>query len=71
MDKLHPMQTTAVLPPDVSQEQKEKDELIRTALTVAHDAIEEHVPDGRYKALAITSFEIASMWAIKALFHRK
>lgn len=69
--ELHPMDTTANVTDRNTIEQVDKDSAVRNAMKVAHDTLVEHVPEGRYKSLAITSFEIAAMWAIKGIFHTK
>lgn len=68
---LHPIDSTTSAGVQPTIEQSDKDATVREAMKSAHDVLVAHVPDGRYKSLAITSFEIASMWAIKAIFHQK
>lgn len=60
----HPLATTDMAS-DI--EKLDKAQRVREALASVFDLVEELVPDGRYKSLAITSFEIAAMWAIKAI----
>ncbi len=45
----------------------EKAARVREALSNVLELLEELIPEGRYKSLAITSFEIAAMWATKAI----
>lgn len=68
---LHPIDTTAHVALDTPPEQQNADALVREAFKIAHATLDEHVPDGRYKSLALTAIETAAMWAIKGIFHRK
>lgn len=67
---LHPMQTTAQLPPDTAPETIDDDALLREAFTRVYDLIDSKMANSRYKSLALTGLEIAQMWAMKALHHR-
>lgn len=69
MEKPHPMQTTAHFSPTIKPEVGDADTALREAFATVYDLIAEKIPEGRYKSLALTSFEVAAMWAIKALHH--
>ena len=52
---------------EVTKEQKEKMDYVRSEFALLYDAINHCVPSGREKELYTTKLEEACMWAIKAI----
>lgn len=48
--------------------QAEKAKLVREHFRTMAETIDEIVPDGRLKSMALTSLEESSTWAVKAVF---
>jgi len=47
---------------------KEEVDIIKGLTEELIEYIEKSVPDGRRKSIALTNYEQAAMWAVKALF---
>lgn len=71
---MHPLDTTANAAPSSPEQNDPNDQQesqeIREILKPVYDEIERRLPEGRHKALALTAIETASLWAVKAIFHR-
>lgn len=64
MNQPHPME--AVIP---SETMRDEIMVMRSHFTEVYDAIVRTVPEGRYRALALTHLETTAMFAIKAITH--
>lgn len=57
--------------PEPTHEMREASAKVRAWIVTTAHSVEEHVPDGRWKSLALTALEEALMWANKAIYNEK
>lgn len=73
---MHPLDSTANYAPSTpgahTPEQQDQSQQIREVLKPAYDELDRRIPDSSpYKPWAMMALEQASMFAVKAIFHRK
>ena len=57
--------------PELATQRADDEAAVREALAVLIDKLDELLPEGRYKSLAMTMIETAAMWATKSITHRR